>query len=164
MIRPEDVAKEANKKSRKNLQFRTYLKNHADEDVLDEQFKRLHQELFADYDCSKCRNCCKMYKGNIPESDLEEDAKYLNMTKEAFIEKYLEKGRYNYNTKHQPCDFLKEDGSCLLNDHKPDSCKKYPYTDQPGRLFSLYSMLNAVEVCPVAYEIYERLKTEYNFR
>ena len=39
--------------------------------------------------------------------------------------------------------------------------KKYPYTDQPKRLSSLYSVLEAVEVCPVAFEIYERLKEEY---
>lgn len=23
-------------------------------------------EKFADYNCNKCRNCCKMYKGSIP--------------------------------------------------------------------------------------------------
>ena len=44
------------------------------------------------------------------------------------------------------------------------SCKKYPYTDQPERLQSLYSVLSAVEVCPVAFEIYERLKKEYHFK
>jgi hypothetical protein len=32
------------------------------------------------------------------------------------------------------------------------------------RLESLYSILDAVEVCPVAFEIFERLKQEYHFR
>ena len=44
------------------------------------------------------------------------------------------------------------------------NCKKYPYTDQPDRWASLYSVLDVIEVCPVAFEIYERLKEEYGWR
>ena len=65
--------------------------------------------------------------------------------------------------KNKPCDFLQKNGECLLEECKPDGCKKYPYTDQPGRLGSLYGMLDAIAVCPVAYEIWERLKKIYNF-
>lgn len=87
------------------------------------------------------------------------------MTKEQFISTYLEKDEYatNYQTKHKPCDFLQEDGNCKLGDCKPDSCKKYPYTDQQERLFSLLSVLDTVEICPVAFEIYERLKKNMDF-
>lgn len=70
----------------------------------------------------------------------------------------------NYQTKHKPCDFLQEDGNCKLGDCKPDSCKKYPYTDQPERLSSLLSILDTIEICPVAFEIFEGLKQEYGFR
>lgn len=73
---------------------------HADEEEIDEQFLKLHNELFEGYDCNYCGNCCK----------------------------------------------------------------KYPYTNQPERLWSLYSVLEAVEVCPVAFEIFERLKSEYGFK
>ena len=95
----------------------------------------MHEELFTIYDCGRCRNCCKMYPGGISAEDIERDANYLGMTK--------------------------EDGNCALDECKPENCKKYPYTDQPKRLSSLYSVLEAVEVCPVAFEIYERLKEEY---
>lgn len=54
---------------------------HADEEEIDEQFLKLHNELFEGYDCNYCGNCCK----------------------------------------------------------------KYPYTNQPERLWSLYSVLEAVE-------------------
>ncbi len=97
---------------------------------------------------------------------MEADASYLGMSKEEFIAEYLKEkpadGRYT--TQHRPCDFLDSDGSCKLGEHRPESCKKFPYTDQPERLHSLYSMLEAIEVCPVAFEIYERLKKEYGFR
>lgn len=51
----------------------------------------------------------------------------------------------------------------MLGENCPEDCRNYPYTDQPNRLGSLYGMLGAVEVCPVAYEIWERLKQEYRF-
>ena len=60
--------------------------------------------------------------------------------------------------------FLMEDGNCKLGDCRPESCKKYPYTDQPERLYSLLGFLDVVSICPVAFEIYERLKQEYGFK
>ena len=107
-----------------------------------------------------------MYKGSIPKEDLEKDAEYLGITSEQFRDFFLEKNEseMGYQTKHKPCDFLQGDGSCKLGECKLDSCKKYPYTDQPERLWSLLSVLDTVEVCPVAFEIYERLKKEYGFR
>ena len=113
MIHPEKVRSAAKKKEDENFKFRSYLKGHAEEKELDRQFLRLHKELFADYDCSKCRNCCKMYKGSILAEDIERDAKYLEITPEQFIDTYLEKEEYgmNYQTEHKPCDFLQEDGN-----------------------------------------------------
>lgn len=96
MVHLDKVGIEAKKKGDENYKFRSSLKEHADEEELDEQFLRLHKELFADYDCSKCRNCCKMYKGSIPEEDV------------FFLEK--EECGIGYHTKHKPCDFLQEDG------------------------------------------------------
>lgn len=70
----------------------------------------------------------------------------------------------NYETKHKPCEFLMENGECKLGEVKPDNCKDYPYTNRPERLHSLYVVLDVITVCPVAFEIYERLKKEYGFR
>ena len=64
----------------------------------------------------------------------------------------------------EPCRFLNADGKCRLQECKPEECKGFPYTDQPHRLESLYSILSAVEVCPVVFEIIERLKELYHFR
>lgn len=166
MVSPDKVQIEAERKEDENYKFRAYLKSHADEDELDKQFLALHKELFADYDCSKCRNCCKMYKGSIPAEDVEKDAEYLGITVEQFMDFFLEKAEHDigYHTKHKPCDFLMEDGNCKLGECRPESCKKYPYTDQPERLFSLLGFLDTVSICPVAFEIYERLKQEYGFK
>lgn len=85
MIKPDKVSVEAKKKENENMKFRTFLKVHADETILDKQFLELHREIFVDYDCSQCRNCCKLYAGSIPMDDIEKDAAYLNMTREAFM-------------------------------------------------------------------------------
>ena len=107
-----------------------------------------------------------MYRGSIPKEDLEQDAGVLGLTKEELIEKYLEKSETEdgYETKHVPCDFLDQNGDCRLGSCKPQSCKTFPYTDQPERLYSLLSVLDVIEVCPVAFEIFERLKKEYGWR
>jgi len=82
MIQPEKVKAEAKKKEAENIKFRSCLKCHADEEELDRQFLELHNRLFKDYDCSKCRNCCKMYRGSIPPEDVQTDAAYLKITPE----------------------------------------------------------------------------------
>ena len=155
MLAPRKIPFEAKKKRNENYAFRIYLKTNANEKKLDEQFQKLHNELFASYDCSRCRNCCKMYSGSIPEEDLEQDANWLGLTKEQLIEKYLVKSdlESGYETRNTPCDFLGDDGNCILGDCRPESCRKYPYTDQPDRWASLYSVLEVIEVCPVAFEI-----------
>ena len=166
MLTPRKVKFEAMKREKENLEFRTFLKCNANEKELDQQFLTLHNELFANYDCNRCRNCCKMYHGSIPVADIEKDSLHLGISTEEFIEYYLDgkDSEGNYQTKHKPCDFLQEDGNCKLGDCKPESCNNYPYTNQPERLWSLYSVLEAVSVCPVAFEIYERLKKKYGFK
>ncbi len=166
MLKPNEVFENATLKEDENYKFRTYLKIHANPGELDKQFKRLHQELFSEYDCSQCRNCCKKFKGEIPKEDIAKDAAVFGLTDQAFIDEYLnyEETDDRYQTKNCPCDFFdEEDGSCKLGDCKPENCKRYPYTDQPDRLSSMLSILGSAKVCPVVYEILERLKVEYGF-
>jgi len=166
MISPNEITTRAKLEENENYRFRTYLKMHADPLKLDEQFYELHDELFATYDCSQCRNCCKMYCGVIPQEDIEKAAGQFSISGEEFINRYLEydHAEVSYKTKHCPCDFLKEDGDCALGECKPENCRKYPYTDQPDRMGSLLSIIESATVCPVVYEILERLKEEYHFK
>lgn len=166
MISPDKVYKEAKRLEDENYRFRSYLKSHAEEEELDERFFRLHKELFGQYDCSKCRNCCKMYKGTLENKDIAMAAKKLGISMEQVMDTFLtyNKCEYNYETKHKPCDFLMGEGECMLGEVRPDNCKEYPYTNRPERLYSLYAVLDTITVCPVAFEIYEQLKKEYVFR
>lgn len=147
-----------------NFAFRRYLKRHADPEKLDLQFLELHKELFASYDCSKCRNCCREFCACFREDELEQSAVALGMTADEFREKYLkyDKAEGKYCTNNVPCDFFDE-RECKLEGHKPEDCKKFPFTDQPDRIGSLLNIIDFSTICPVVYEMLERLKEKYKF-
>ena len=161
MIHPGEVVEAAKRKEKENVRFRSFLNRVVESSELDKQFLALHKEIFPKYNCAKCRNCCKLMHAEIPEEDIERDATYLGMTQEEFISVHLKQADGEWLEIHQPCGFLGQDGNCGLGENRPESCKKFPYTDQPERLFSLFSFLSAVAVCPAAYEICERLKQIY---
>jgi len=168
MIKPSEVAARAEGLEQQNYEFRTFLKIHADYDELDSQFSKLHKELFANYDCSKCANCCRTYNVVLDKDEVKKISKFLKTTESEFMTKYLvladTDDEKQYKFKHKPCSFLDNDGRCQIEDCKPNNCKDYPFTDQPDRLLSMFSVIDHASVCPVVFEILERLKILYGFR
>jgi hypothetical protein len=169
MIEPSKINAASKKYEEQNYKFRAFLKNRADYDKLDEQFLELHNELFADYDCCKCANCCKAYTIVLKDDEVTAISRYLDKSEIDFISEYLveshddpEEGRYK--TREIPCPFLCEDGKCRINDCKPSTCNGFPFTNQPDRMLSLLSTLEFAEECPVVFEIIERLKKIYRFK
>ena len=168
MINPNEIKTKAQRFEEQNYKFRTFLKNRADDEELDAQFFELHKELFADYDCSKCANCCKTYRIILDNDEVKRIAVFLGRAENDFIAEYLTNADGDdekpYNFKKTPCSFLGDNGFCQIQDCKPDVCTGYPYTDQPDRLSSMYGIIEHAEVCPVVFEILERLKVMYRFR
>jgi len=168
MIKPSEVKAEAKKLEDQNYKFRTFLKIHADDDELDAQFLALHKEFFANYDCCKCANCCRTYDIVLADDEVKRIAAFLNMPERDFADKYLVDADTDdekpYKFKDSPCAFLFDDGRCRIQDCKPDVCTGFPYTDQPDRLSSMYSVIQHAEVCPVVFETLEQLKIMYKFR
>jgi len=163
VISPQDVYIEAKKRKDESLRFRSFLKNHADEEELDRRFLKLHQELFAGYDCCKCGNCCRAFSTTLSDEEITAISKHLSLDRQEFITRFLVEGIEGRELP-APCRFLGIDGKCQIQDCKPAECKGFPYTDGLERLWSLYSILSSAEVCPVVFEILERLKDLYHFR
>ncbi|GHU72593.1 Fe-S oxidoreductase [Clostridia bacterium] len=159
MIDPIALKEIAKGYENENIKFRTFLKNHAKQDELDEQFATLHNELFASYDCCKCHNCCEFYSIEVDSSDIARAAGFLDMTTEVFTDKYTKDGEIK-----APCPFLQDSGRCRIQPVKPDECVGYPYTDKPDRMAGLMGVINFAEVCPVVFEIVQQLKRIYGFR
>ena len=108
MLPARKIHFEAKKKEKENLRFRSFLKCNADEEELDQQFLQLHKELFENFDCGRCRNCCKEYCAELTTDEVKEVAEYLKMEEPQFVQTYLEKDETEgtYLTKNKPCDFL----------------------------------------------------------
>ncbi|GHV24265.1 Fe-S oxidoreductase [Clostridia bacterium] len=168
MIAPTEVEAKAKRLERQNYKFRTFLKCRADDDKLDAQFLELHKELFANYDCDKCNNCCKTFDIILDSDEAKNISAFLGMTESDFAAKYLTDADVDdekpFKFKANPCTFLGGDGCCRIQDCKPEVCKYFPYTDQPDRLSSMCGIIEHAEVCPVVFEILERLKKMYRFR
>ena len=111
MITPNNVREAALKVEEENHRFRRFLKTHADEEELDQQFLSLHKELFASYDCSKCRNCCRFYDVSLENEEISTIAAAKGLTPDAFCKQFLSDGLLGYEIK-KPCPFLREDGQC----------------------------------------------------
>ena len=163
MLAPNEVMAKARKLESKNLKFRSFLKNRADPEELDAQFFELHKELFANYDCSKCNNCCRKYFIIVDKTEIASIAAFLGLTEAGFKAKYLMVNNDQYTMLNRPCEFIDKDGLCIIQSCKPAVCRGFPYTDQPDRLASMYSVLSAAEVCPIVFQILERLKVMYGF-
>ncbi len=163
MLSPDDVYEAALKHEAENYRFRRFLKSHADEEALDRQFHELHKELFESYDCSRCRNCCRAYNISLEEHEIAAIAAEKCLSPDALCKQYLTEGLCGYELK-KPCPFLHNDGICEVESCKPSECSGYPYTDRPDRMGSLLNIVASAEVCPVVYEILERLKEIYHFR
>lgn len=69
-----------------------------------------------------------------------------------------------YEVKEKPCCFLAENGACKIEKCKSEECREYPFTNSLDRLFSLLSIVSFASVCPVVFEMLERLKGIYGFR
>lgn len=80
-----------------------------------------------------------------------------------FKQPVISNGLFGYEIK-KPCPFLCEDGQCEVEFCKPSECAGYPYTDRPDRMGSLLNIIASAEVCPIVYEMLERLKDIYHFR
>jgi len=167
MISPNEVKTEALRLEEENNEFRAFLKNHPDNDKLDARFLALHKEMFADYDCCTCSNCCKKFTISLDNNELRRIAYNLGMNEYDFGMTYLTDadpfaGR-PYHFKEVPCVFLDANGRCEIQDCKPDVCVGFPYTDHPERLYDMHATIERAEACPIIFEILERLKVMYEF-
>ncbi len=127
---------------------------------LDTVIQEIHEEVFAEYDCLTCANCCKTISPIIKMRDIEKIAKYLRLSTAQFIDKYLYLDEdEDYVFQSTPCPFLDNENYCMIYEHRPDACQGYPHTDTHKTLKLLNIIEKNVVVCPATYHIIENLKS-----
>jgi uncharacterized protein len=129
---------------------------------LDQHIHKFHHEAFQKINCLDCANCCKTTGPLFTEKDVARLGKYLNLSRQQFISKYLrtdEDG--DWVLQQLPCPFLEADNKCGVYDYRPQACSQYPHTDR----IKQHQILNLTEknvlICPAVREITDRLKQVY---
>ena len=158
------IKKRCQENKEENWEFRRFLKScELGVKEIDEIVLQVYQEVLARIDCTNCANCCKEANFLIEEKDVKRLAKGLNLSLEEFKENYVEEceeiGEEGYGFKRLPCPFL-QDNKCTVYSFRPDNCRSFPYVHNGEFVFKLINVIENCEICPIVFNVYERLKEE----
>ena len=158
---PEKIKKLAKEKEDENWRFRSFLKmiDKSPEEV-DAVVQRLYQEISSKIDCATCRNCCKELIPALEEEDIKRLSRAMELTVDQFRDQYVLKDELgDYTFRERPCPLFK-DNKCMYFDDRPRLCKSFPHFITDGFVFRLMGVIRYCSVCPIVYNVYERLKGE----
>lgn len=160
----KNLAQQAKVKHRETKAFLNKLKNKPPRE-LDQLTLDVHESVFNETNCLDCGNCCRTTGPLLLPKDIERLAKYLRMKPGAFMTQYLREDEdKDWVFKSMPCPFLGEDNYCSVYEHRPKACREFPHTDRK-KLYQINNLtLKNVEICPAAFQIVEKLKTELKFK
>ncbi len=142
-----------------NWILRSFLKGQDPEDV-DSIVHRLHNELFEDFNCIACSNCCATIVPLVEDDEIEVISTKLELTAAEFKSQYLTITNEGFVINNKPCPFLTADG-CSIYDCRPANCREYPFTDKAEIGTRLINLVGNCEICPVVFEIFDKLKKHY---
>jgi len=145
-----------------NFRFRTYLKGQ-DHDKIDYAVHRLNREISDQIDCTTCGNCCGKLKPCITDQDIERLSKRLAMTESKVKSDYIEIDDGEQYFKNLPCSFLK-DKKCTIYNDRPEDCRSFPHLHKKHFTTRLLGVIENYSICPIVFNVFERLKRELNFR
>lgn len=158
MVSVEELDKAVKSVEAENKKFFQKIKRKKP-NQLDRLIQEIHEEVFAEYDCLTCANCCKTLSPIIKMRDIERIAKYMRLSTSQFIDKYLYLDEdEDYVFQSTPCPFLDNANYCMIYEQRPDACRGYPHTDTHKTLKLLNIIEKNVSVCPATYHIIENLK------
>jgi len=144
-----------------DMAFRSFLKGREDDEV-DGAVRRILSQVRSKTDCRRCRNCCIELQATSRQGDIERISHAVGPSPEDFTGKYLapddeEPGLFAMRDK--PCPFLREDG-CAHYEARPDECRSFPHLDKEGFAWRTLTVIANQKICPIAFEVYQRLKRE----
>jgi Fe-S-cluster containining protein len=157
-----NIKRIAAEKEMENDVFRIFL-NQQEGVQIDAIVHKLNTEITPGIDCTQCGNCCKSLITVTSEETLSL-AKHLQISPTGFKEKYIEEseqGRMIVNA--IPCHFLSS-GRCTIYEHRFTQCRDFPYLHKPNFTGRLFGTLMYYPVCPIIFNVVERLKEELNFK
>jgi Fe-S-cluster containining protein len=122
---------------------------------------RHYRAVSEQIECQECGNCCKVFRPLLKAEDIDRLARRLRIPRADFIREYLddyENGK-EHSFKLTPCPFL-ADNACTVYPDRPDACRLYPGLHRKGFVLNLSLAFSSCSVCPLVYNVYERVKME----
>ncbi len=145
-----------------NISFRSYLKG-KDSNRIDKIVHRLNLEISGQIDCTKCGNCCKKISPSLNKKEITRISEIINLSVKDVKEKYLEIDDGDQFFKDRPCTFLHEN-KCSIYSDRPGDCRQYPFLHKNKFISRLYGVIGNYSICPIVFNVFERLKTELKFK
>ncbi|MCX7743398.1 MAG: YkgJ family cysteine cluster protein [Flavobacteriales bacterium] len=114
-------------------------------------------DVWKEIDCTRCANCCKKMTPTFTQADIKRVATYLNMSRQDFITKYLEKDEDGmaWINKKRPCQFLGKDNLCTIYEVRPYDCKGFPHIKHSRWLDQRGVFETNMEYCPATLKMVE---------
>ena len=124
-----ELLKEKAKKSAP--QYKSFFKNLKKNQLreLDDTIHYIHEEVFDDFDCLSCANCCRTLGPRITDRYIDTIASALRIKPKDAVERYLRidaDGDYVFKT--MPCPLICYDNYCSIYNDRPNACREYPHT------------------------------------
>jgi len=125
----------------------------------DELAEPVLNEITESIDCTQCGNCCKIQEPGVTEDEIKVLANIRKMNLSDFRNKFVayDHEQVSFLCK-QPCMFL--DGTvCSIYNDRPNSCADFPGLHRPGLKWRINQMEENYGICPIVFNVVERLKT-----
>lgn len=145
--------------NRKNFQKLVSVLKKQNPNLIDKQFRTLHEKEFMNIDCLECANCCRTLGPRLSTQDIDRLSKFRKIKSQSFFDKYLmqdEDGDIVF--RNMPCPFIDENNYCHVYEVRPKACREYPHTDAKNIRSILNLCLKNTETCPVVFNIFKRIK------
>lgn len=127
---------------------------------LDAIAEKIDTEVWAEVGCLSCANCCKSMTPTFTNTDIRRIAKHLNMSQQAFKDKWLEydKKDDDWINASRPCQFLDlTDNKCSIYEVRPADCAGFPHLKKKKMSDYLHVHQQNVSYCPATYRMVEKL-------
>ncbi len=156
---PQLVEKEARMKENETRDFLLNLKKEYRSHQIDSVVHQLNSEVSAAIDCLACANCCNKLNPAFTDKEIENIALDKKISARQFIENYLDYNETeNYGVmKFRPCKFL-ADKKCTIYSIRPESCREYPHLSRPNFIYRNRSTMHNYKMCPIVFNVVEKLK------
>jgi Fe-S-cluster containining protein len=159
---PDQIKSLALLNTEENIKFQKHLLE-TDHQELDDIVFHLQDIASKQIDCTQCGNCCKSFMINVEDQEAEKVCSTLEITREEFDEKYIEKGINGMMIMNSiPCTFLKEN-KCSIYENRFSGCREFPALHLPDIQKRLFTIFHNYVRCPIIFTVIEELKNRLHF-